>query len=283
MRTESKLYFGPNHLQRETTGGIYPKVSPHRFTPHCHKSTDNLPLAAVLYCKCLNNPCILDYLVLPVTCLFNANVCQSRPGFFCRDFQESERTIIIGVALQRIEVSGMCPCDVLGALAIVVEDLGHAGLGYGKRRQEEHVCLLRMWLQQIKLTCCIYVGVCVYIYIWERETLTKIVYSQLHTEGFANQTNRTGFPQLPQFSPSFSAWALKFRLIFASGYQLLWKQNSLSRLTVSRLALLQIFVVAWTLRRCYQEVIRVLNKDRKQKGRTINVVNGFPIREIMTE
>lgn len=47
--------------------------------------------------------------------------------------------------------------------------------------------------------------VCEYVYMRERETLTKIVYSQLHTEGFANQQNRTVFPQLPQFSPSFPA------------------------------------------------------------------------------
>lgn len=80
MRTESKLYFGPNRLQRKTTGGIYPKVSPRRFRPHCHKKTPLISiichLQQFLYYKCLNKPRILDYLVLPVSCLFNANFCQ---------------------------------------------------------------------------------------------------------------------------------------------------------------------------------------------------------------
>lgn len=175
------------------------------------------------------------------------------------------------------------PCDVLGALAIVVEDLGHAGLGYGKRRQARLLTEDVTWTNKVDmLYICGCVCVCLFIYERQRHWLKLSTHSCIQK---VLQTKTTGlvFPSFPYFSPSFSAWGLKFRLIFASGYQLLWKQNSLSRLTVSRLALLQIFVVAWTLRRCYQEVIRVLNKDRKQKGRTINVVNGFPIRKIMTE
>lgn len=42
------------------------------------------------------------------------------------------------------------------------------------------------------------------------------------------------------------------------GYRSLWGQNSLSWLTISRLTLFQIFVIARTLSWCYQEVIRIL-------------------------
>lgn len=67
-------------------------------------------------------------------------------------------------------------------------------LDWDTERGDKHVCLLRMWLEQIKLTCCM----CVCIYLYMRETLTKIVYSQLHTEGFANQKKpRTVLPQFP--------------------------------------------------------------------------------------
>lgn len=176
----------------------------------------------------------------------------------------------VGVALQCIEATRMCQkaslrCSRgLRLRALLWKDM----LDWDTERGDKHVCLLGMWLEQI--VDMLYVCVCVYSYM--RETLTKIVYSQLHTEGFANQKNRTVFP-------SFPAWGLKFRLIFASGYRLLWKQNSLSRLTVSRLALLQIFVVAWTFCRCYQEVIRVLNKDRKQGVKRLYAMR----RSVMTQ
>lgn len=48
------------------------------------------------------------------------------------------------------------------------------------------------------------------------------------------------------------------------GLQVQWRLNSLSWLTISRLTLLQIFVITRTLSWCYQEVICILEEQRQK-------------------
>lgn len=117
------------------------------------------------------------------------------------------RELFIGVALQRIEVTRTCQkaslwwSRGLRLRAIVVEDLGHAGLGYGKRRQ---ACVLTedvTWTNKVDM-----LYVCVYIFIYERERH----WLKLSTHSCIQKVLQTKKnPGL--FFPSFPAWGLKFR------------------------------------------------------------------------
>lgn len=88
--------------------------------------------------------------------------------------------------------------------------------------------------------------------------------SELHTESWAVRVSCNSGRE--GCSSNLGECTFVSRLRFGFGDQVVWRQNSRSWLTISRLTLLQIFVITRTFSWCYQEVIRILDRKQRRGG-----------------